>query len=196
MWPASLHKYLYCEANPVNSVDPSGRMWIPSNWTYGNRVQAEIAAHFERFGPPGEKFTLYRPISTILGVRYIAGLTASKPDLVLMPGAAPGSPGQVWEIKPFGSFAEGTAQLWFYIALLNYFDRAHTWVPGSSYVPPSVIPIDYGVFALVAPPAGGVILYQVENVLIDCMVLAVYGAHAGALELQTEVAADFALAPL
>lgn len=172
---SSLHKYLYAEDDPVNLINPSGNIPIVSNWIYGGRVERAIAAHFLEFGPPGDKTPpLFTPISTILHTKYIPGLTASRPDLVLLPGSTPGSPGQIWEIKPAGSFLEGETQLWFYLAILNTWDREHRWVPGSTYVPPSVIPLDPLVFAIVGPSVGGVILYQVEDLRATAALIGVF----------------------
>jgi RHS repeat-associated protein len=197
IFPISLHKYLYCEVNPICLTDPSGRIATISDWFYGRFVERAIAADYLLRGPAGFKPPpLYTPISTILGVPYIPCMTAGRPDLVLMPGVA-GSPGQVWEIKPAGSFVEGTAQLWYYIAILNYFDRSHKWVPGGeNYTPPNVIPISWGVVAHVAPPIGGVILYNIEDIRMEILTLVVVGSHAAAAEFELEIGLEFTLEAL
>ena len=46
--PQSLHKYLYVHNNPVNGIDPSGRIF--SNLVYGRIVHEEIGYDFENSG--------------------------------------------------------------------------------------------------------------------------------------------------
>jgi len=172
--PLSLHKYLYVENNPVNAVDPSGEVAVLSNWMYGQKVHDKIGEHFLAMGI-GRFYD--QPVSSILGVPYIPYFTASRPDLVQPPST--GSPGEVYEIKPVGSFIQGRVQLQYYLMLLNGLDPLRrTWNPGSvsTYTPPQVVTLSWGVFAFVSPPVNGVILYYIEDLRIDILCIAVYAS--------------------
>ena len=59
--PQSLHKYLYCHANPVNNTDPSGRFTIPSIVIKIAIVAAIVGILY---------FALYRPIIRPLLLMY------------------------------------------------------------------------------------------------------------------------------
>lgn len=94
---SGLHKYLYCQDDPVDNSDPSGKIPVVSNWLYGNEVHRLIGNDFTEYGTREDRH-YDRPISEILHVPWIPVFTASKPDLVQDPEF--GSPGQVYEIKP------------------------------------------------------------------------------------------------
>jgi len=151
--PQSLHKYLYCHANPVNGIDPSGRLF--SSPYHGRRVHYEIGMHFLRTAPGTQRF-YDRRINTILGIK-VPWWGWNRPDLIDKTTA------EVWEIKPFGAYVAGAAQLGWYLLLLNSNDPAgRTWKPGIvSYSPPPMVKIDAWSIAIVSPPIGGVIQYEV-----------------------------------
>lgn len=129
-----------------------------------------------------------QPISTILGVRWIPGFSASQPDLVQRPTAI--SPGEVYEIKPAGSFVSGATQLTYYLGLLNGLDPlGRIWSPGSpvTYSPPSVINLGTGAYAIVSPPVSGVILYQVVDFKQAAVLIAAYSATRIQLQLSVSL---------
>jgi hypothetical protein len=71
---------------------------------------------------------------------------------------------EVYEIKPVASAMLGYPQLAGYLIILNRYDpQGRTWVPGITYFPPTTIQLDSLTFALVSPPAGGIIVYEVIN---------------------------------
>ncbi|HSV61749.1 MAG TPA: RHS repeat-associated core domain-containing protein [Chthoniobacterales bacterium] len=180
--PLSLHKYLYCAADPLNNHDPSGYV-IVSNFIYGNIVHDEIAADFTTKFAEGVSD---RTINSVLGTNSVFGNL--RPDLVDLASH------QVWEIKPVltGQIA-GSAQLLIYLAILNTQDPGHhVWLPGYSYVPVPVVPIKPGTVAFVFPPLGGVILYEVVDSGEAALGLA---ALAGFLAFK-EIEADIATAAL
>ena len=62
--PQSLHKYLYCHANPVNNIDPSGKFYSASDVTVtmGIRISIQVLIitvgaiiAWKKFGPKGHK---------------------------------------------------------------------------------------------------------------------------------------------
>jgi len=174
--PISLHKYLYCRGNPVNWIDPSGDIPILSNFFYGNRVHQLIYDHF--LGSSlGATRVADQAVSAIIGVPYTPFLTAGRPDLVQYPDGI--DPGEVFEVKPVGSFIEGQVQLQWYLTMLNALDpQRRKWTAGSNatYTPPPLLSLQIGVFAVVSPPIRGVILYQVEDLRITVAVLSAYFA--------------------
>jgi hypothetical protein len=92
----------------------------------------------------------------------------------------------VYEIKPYGSFQAGAAKLTFYLLLLNLFDPLRRlWIPGTAinYTPPTYIPLAPLTFAIVSPPAGGVIIYQVVDVRLEIAVLLALVAAYGLARL-------------
>ena len=172
--PLSLHKYLYCHDNPVNMTDPSGNVPILSNFFWGNKVHQKLYDNFIESGL-GARRTYNQPMSSILGIPYVPILTAGRPDLVQYPEA--GNPGEVYEIKPAGSFIEGQVQLQWYLTVLNRLDpQKRQWDAGSieTYSPPPFITLSGGVFAIVSPPVRGVILYEVEDLRVDSFLIGVY----------------------
>ncbi len=96
--PLSLDKYVYVEADPVDSVDPTGR--ILSNFLYGGIVHRELGIDFTRGG--ANRFS-DATINTILGAIVPGG--SLRPDL------ADRSIGEVYEIKPSASTARDMCNL-------------------------------------------------------------------------------------
>jgi RHS repeat-associated protein len=156
--PLSLHKYLYCAANPVNLTDPSGNGWAAAN--LGTQIHNLIAENFEEKVAGGISGPGVRSILLKFVPNNTVGDTLFRlfPDLVDVPGK------QVYEIKPDTSFLWGVAQLNGYIQLFNYFDPSKGWKPGATYVPPFEVTINALTYAVVSPPVQGVILYHVFNV--------------------------------
>jgi len=104
---------------------------------------------------------------------------------LLRPDLTERSTGQVYEIKPVGSLAEGSAQLSLYLATLNALDpQSRLWVPGFSYLPPSFVPLQSGAIAIVFPPAAGVITYQVIDVREILATTLAYAAYRFYLSLN------------
>jgi RHS repeat-associated protein len=154
--PASLHKYLYANSDPVGGWDPSGYVFI-ANFFFGNAVHKAIGADFEGrgFGVSDE------PIAELIG--RVPNFSWLRPDLTTP--ASGMVPGFVWEIKSVVSgYVEASAQLWLYLGILNTYDPAgRLWLPGLHYIPPPVIYVGRGTFALVTVSGPGVILYEVVN---------------------------------
>jgi RHS repeat-associated protein len=175
--PLSLHKYLYAEADPVDSIDPTGRSL--SNLVYGQIVHDEIGIDFVK-GDPKDRFS-DTAISIILGVPVPLG--SLRPDLTDR------ATQQVYEIKPTASAALGYPQLAGYLIVLNKYDPLkRVWIPGVTYLPPPVIQLGGGVIALVSPPAGGVIVYEVLNP-VEILGLAAIAIKSMVPQLETDFAA-------
>lgn len=70
---------------------------------------------------------------------------------------------EIYEIKPdnYAAITLGYTKILAYLTLLNALDKSHWWKPGSSYIPPTLIPLNDEAAALVAPPAAGLITYNV-----------------------------------
>jgi len=101
--PLSLHKYLYCHADPVNGVDRSGH--FNSSVGLGQRVHRFLGERFKQHArSKGEKYWVNRSVRTILrdlfssqnapGLFSMASLR--RPDLA----SAGKIRGEVYEIKP------------------------------------------------------------------------------------------------
>ena len=170
--PMSLHRYLYCQANPINCWDPSGMN--VSNWRYGQIVHDKIGYDF--LSKQIALDPLYdRSINTILeleGKEKLKLFGLDRPDLVARTST------EVYEIKPLGSYLMGKAQLGWYLLLLNSYDPIHrVWKPGTSYTPPSTVVIDPLAYALVSPPLSGVIIYQVVDAKPSIAIISAYTAY-------------------
>ena len=108
--PISLHKYLYCHANPVNNSDPSGMLL--SDLIYGKFVHDKIGEDFLSSELTGRFYNV--SIKTILNLPFSTSWWLyRRPDLVDR------ATGEVYEIKAVNSYAIGVAQLGVYLYLLN-----------------------------------------------------------------------------
>jgi len=153
-YPLSLHKYLYCQANPVNCADPSGQDPL-SALINGRLVHKRIAEDFTAKVPGG----ISGPsISTILALPFT--------QIALFPDLVDTRNKKLYEVKPILSYPLGVAQLAGYIAVFNYFDPQKGWTAGTrfDYRPPDKIYLGLGTWAYVHPPSAGVILYDVVDV--------------------------------
>ena len=174
--PLSMHKYLYAEVDPVDSIDPTGRSL--SNFVYGGIVHDKVGADFLTGGV--DRF-YDNTINTILGTSVPGG--SLRPDL------ADRATQQVYEIKPVNSASLGYPQLAGYLIVLNRFDPLkRTWIPGLTYFPPPVVKLDSLTIALVSPPVGGVIIYEVLNV-VEIYALAAIAIKSMVPQLETEFGA-------
>jgi RHS repeat-associated protein len=174
--PLTLHKYNYASQDPVNKIDPSGREPLPLY--YGRRVHDEIGQHFELTGVD----RLYdKSINRILRTR-LRWYGLQRPDLVDRDS------GEVYEIKSLRSAQLGVIQLGWYLLLLNSLDPyGRYWYPGISYRPPPIVVIDARSFAVVSPPIGGVIIYQVLDLRPVISVVIAYSLYRVVAELAIRV---------
>ncbi|MEN6583193.1 MAG: RHS repeat-associated core domain-containing protein [Armatimonadota bacterium] len=196
--PLSLHRYAYCRNNPINVVDPGGNDPVSSDFIWGKQVHDQISKDFKNSQLMAQRVTDW-PMPKILGVPWIPGLTAGRPDLVQFPTS--GSSGEVYEIKPISEAVTGKVQLLWYLTVLNYADpMCRKWQAGSmsTYMPPKMIQLSPYAVAVISPPLHGLILYQVQDNLIDaveaCMALAgiAITADTAGLELNVGSACVFA----
>jgi len=123
--PLSLHRYLYCEANPINMTDPSGHAGL-FNFTdkFGNRAHAVIESAYQAEHPGA----IVGTTTGVLGTRL-------KPDIF------DGISRTYMEIKPLSlsGVAKGVFQIGLYSATFNAFNLGYsrgTWPNGvrSAYV--------------------------------------------------------------
>jgi RHS repeat-associated protein/uncharacterized repeat protein (TIGR01451 family) len=173
--PLSLHRYLYAANNPVNLTDPTGKS--VSNFVYGRIVHQKIGEDFVAEDPALHLSD--RAINTILGVSVPGG--SVRPDLTDL------GTQEVYEIKPTNSAPLGYIQLGGYLLILNKFDPLkRSWTPGGSYSPPTPISLDQLTIAIVFPPAGGVIIYEVLN-FVEIMALVSLAVMLSAPQLELEL---------
>ena len=190
--PASLHKYAYCEQDPVNLTDPSGRASTLAAQN-GTAVHQYIGDDFIRQGIP---LTRFSGPSVVNILQKVPGFTLP-PSLqgvvtALFPDLTDIVTKEVYEIKPDNvrSIALGEAQLWAYIDLFNYLDPTGNWHPGTTYRPPLIVPINAlnqatAVGAPITPP--GMILYHVISVQQILKRQAVRAGVAENAELEDQV---------
>ncbi len=181
--PLSLHKYLYVEADPANNVDPCGKC-LPSTSEYGDFVQEYIFADFIAKTPGGFTDTA---INDILGKSVPSG--GLLPDLIDPYTLSPYGLGQIWEIKSVYSEGAAIAKEALYLSVLNFYSKGTglKWIPGWTYLPPPVIPINSNTFATINEPEPGVITYCIVNTTE--IRLLVTAALATSLYLQFSTAA-------
>ena len=152
--PLTLHRYAYVFNNPANLIDANGLS--PSIFIdWGNQVHNYLYDHFRNTCSPGCSRTNLS-IGRILGT----GGASVRPDLVDICGR------YVYEIKTVLEFTGGIVQVEGYVDTMNQLDpsaKTNPWRIGGPYVPPSVVPLEGGSFAIVEPPDYGVIAYQVVD---------------------------------
>jgi RHS repeat-associated protein len=186
--PLSLHKYFYTEGDPVDNTDPCGKC-LPSTGNYGNIVQEFIFEDFlEQTGELG--FT-NKSINAILGKTVPSGGLA--PDLIDTVTLSEVDTGQIWEIKSVYSTAAAVAKIALYVSVLNIYGKGTglKWIPGVTYAPPPIIPINASTVATTSEPFPGVITYCVVN-QIELYALAAAADSAALASLSQ----DFATATL
>ncbi|HSS19125.1 MAG TPA: PKD domain-containing protein [Pyrinomonadaceae bacterium] len=191
--PASLHKYLYVNANPVNFVDPEGYL---SNPVIGKAVELVLRADF--IGKGAGRLRMGNvAIITILRNRGLAPWKKPnlhlvgallRPDLIDFepdPGTGLRS---IYEIKPVLGKVLGILQMYTYLGILNGYDPG--WGPGSeiNYTPPPSFNV-IGFQITTFPPDQGVILYE-TNLLQQ---LVNYGLALALIALVTAIVVDIAL---
>jgi RHS repeat-associated protein len=164
--PMSLHKYLYCQDNPMDNVDPSGHDILSAQigtavHQYIGRDFVEKVAPYGISGPSVVNILLGLPGFT-LPPKLQGVVTALFPDLVdVNPDRK-----EVYEIKPNSilNFALAEAQLEGYVDLFNTLDKKGGWHAGTGddYTPPRsfelITPVPTVV--VVQRPVFGVILYS------------------------------------
>lgn len=174
--PSSLHKYLYVSGDPIDGTDPTG-LFLLANALYGQRVHDAIGADFTiKTGGLYDKSINYIMNTSVPG----GGL--SRPDLIDVANH------EIYEIKPDNgpAITLGYTKILGYLTLLNALDKAHWWKPGFSYMPPSLIPLSDDAAALVAPPAAGLITYNVLS-FAETMALVSGAVAASIASMQLNV---------
>jgi RHS repeat-associated protein len=75
--PQSLHKYLYCHANPINGIDPSGRFFITDLigvlWTQAKMLGMRTADALRTW----HQYSRAKKMLTIIGVGYVVSTAIS-----------------------------------------------------------------------------------------------------------------------
>ena len=171
--PLSLQKYLALLSDPVDYVDHCGKC-VPSNTQYGNLVQELIFADFTQ--QTGSTLTDLS-ISKILGKSIPNGKGGDlRPDLI--DTATFEEIGQIYEIKSIYSQGDALAKVLLYTSVLNKFDKDRKWVPGFTYLPPPILPVDSSTVAFISRPYPGVITYCLVN-QVELLGLAGAAATAG-----------------
>ncbi len=162
--PLSLHKYIYCQADPVNMTDLSGFAASSTSGNspaaiFGKAVEKVIMADFRRkFGElnglTGK--SILRALKLLGKARLIE---QALPDLVNVEQKS------VFEIKPGNAkgLLAGAAQLAGYMVVFKAIDPQGGWHVGSAaeYTPPLsfTVPVP-PFFVVVTPPVLGLITYN------------------------------------
>lgn len=156
--PLTLHKYLGLLGDPIDNVDHCGRC-VPSNANYGNLVQQLIFADFtEQTGSTSTDISINRILNQ--GIPNWKGGDL-RPDLI--DTTTFGKVGQIYEIKSIYSQADALAKVFLYTGILNVFDKDRKWIPGFTYLPPPILPVDSSTVAFISRPYPGVITYCLVN---------------------------------
>jgi hypothetical protein len=120
---------------------------------------------------------------------------AVRPDLVSVLS------GEVYEIKPEGSFAKGIDDLDFYISVLKEARPDVAWVPGTSFAPKTPISV-FGFTVNIDPPSQGVIIYHYQRGIngTPLLIPIVYKAadlsrKEAEAEIENDMAEEVELAP-
>ena len=172
--PPSLHKYLYCQSDPVDASDPTG---LKSAFNrsdaaaIGREVHERIGQDFVSSAPRRERATA-KSVFTLLGLPNpqsgktdpTSGLGRLFPDLVDIKHK------EIYEIKPLsvGGVAGGIVQIGTYLEALNLLDPSGGWgvaIGPEHYSSFSVYFIASPLAAIeVLPPVLGVIFYKAERI--------------------------------
>ncbi len=154
--PPSLHKYLYCHANPINGLDPSG---MSINWgVLGKWIHSQIGSMYES-----------EHIGTIYLGKSIPGIRGD-----LMPDIMDFALKEIAEIKPLShsGMYTGPFQLGTYLAVANALGipgavdkiwTPSTWDVGIRNIP---LPPHYAktMIALTLGNANGLVFYKVFEI--------------------------------
>ena len=153
--PQSLHKYLYCHANPVNGWDPSGMEW--ENAWIGSEIHKEIA----------NMYMLEHSSNTVLSNNYsIPGINE-----ILKPDIMDFTKKTIIEIKPLEAkqMAEGVTKLIGYLVACNennvpgaYNSSIKEWTPGTWGPSLRIVPIPKypNYCAVILGNANGLLVYK------------------------------------
>ena len=156
--PASLHKYLGLLNDPVDNVDHCGKC-VPSNGNYGDIVQELIFEDFtEQTGSSATDISINRILNQSIPDWQGGKL---RPDLIDTTTFQ--NVGQIYEIKSIYSVADALVKVGLYIGALNKFDKDRKWIPGFTYLPPPILPVDASTIAFISRPFPGVITYCLVN---------------------------------
>jgi hypothetical protein len=71
----------------------------------------------------------------------------------------------VCEIKSIYKGKVALAEVTAYAALMSKFDKNRTWIPGMTYLPPPILPLNESTVAFISRPYPGVITYCIVNQL-------------------------------
>jgi RHS repeat-associated protein len=160
--PLSLHRYLYTRCDPINNFDPSG--FDLSDALFGTYVHQQIGLDFlSRYtGTYSQDGVLI--LSNVAVNRSIGRGVANRPatrgtDFALRPDLVNIDSGEVYEIKPEGSFGQGVDQLNNYLEILRTVKSDVNWHAGTSFIPKTPIPVLLSPVN-VDPPIDGVIIYH------------------------------------
>jgi RHS repeat-associated protein len=167
--PLSLHKYMYCQANPVNMDDPFGNAGESDATATGKAVEKIIKADFRKncrgIGVAGPAvLTILKNLGTV--GRLSRAINVLFPDLVDIKNK------EIFEIKPANIRQEiaGAAQLVLYLDELNTLDPKGGWHLGDAtdYVPPLAFPIVMPPNEIVVtPPVFGLITYTTLGQFVE-----------------------------
>jgi RHS repeat-associated protein len=205
--PQSLHKYLYCQDDPVNFTDPSGQSATWNQW-FGYEVEDEIEKEYARdYGVAGVTFGKWARVAGDCGVfrakpdildnnRQIymeikplspSGLIAADAQMLLRikQFASQGySPDLTWHIKPSLIYPWGMPTVFFNVCGVLFYTDAFE------------VAIDYiaiktlsGVWSLIN---SGALANTVEAAIGRCLGLAAKGKAIESAELDS----DFAISSL
>jgi choice-of-anchor A domain-containing protein/RHS repeat-associated protein len=182
--PASLHGFVYANANPVQLADPSGFISISDPGT-GMQVHSMLLDDFIAQGGPLALRGGDDPISAVLDEYFDvdSGLKI-RPDLYEVTSPTTIS---IWEIKPNNpwSVARGVKQLAKYSAAYAAAGIIPSLGSSGAYQPMSGFYV-YPLFYITTSYAGpGLIVYDVDRTRLLALV-----AAASALSIGTMIAAD------
>ena len=199
--PLSLHKYLYCQGDPINGIDPDGFTWQTD---FGRAVEKVIRQDFYS-NDMTHRFRNEVALSTVLGMPYIRGYR-QRLDLCHQESGN----NYFYEIKHCtpSEIAGGYAQINRYKAVLGSqwrtgtsLDYTYSGTLGLPIITHDINgnPLPGNYYALVLDPVGGLITYirispnTPKNILEAIVALAAattrVGTAVGAAEAAESLAA-------